>query len=121
MLKNVRHEKFAQAMAKGLTLEAAHREAGYSAHRGTAVKLAKSAHISARIEQLREKAEEKLEYRREDFVRDLRDRFRSLDKKHPVTAKYGEMLAKAQGWNEAEKVELSGGLDVVIRIGGAHS
>jgi hypothetical protein len=31
------------------------------------------------------------------------------------------MLAKAQGWNEAEKVELSGGLDVVIRIGGAHS
>lgn len=113
-LSNVRHEKFAQALAKGLKLELAHSEAGYSGNRTTASKLAASPNISQRVAELRKASEKALDYDREDFIRDLRDRFQTLDKKHPVTAKYGEMLAKAQGWNEPEKVTISGEVKVVI-------
>jgi hypothetical protein len=28
------------------------------------------------------------------------------------------MVAKAQGWNEPDKVELNGGMDIIVRIGG---
>jgi len=34
------------------------------------------------------------------------------------SAKYGEMLAKAMGWNEVERIDISNGMVVNIRIGG---
>ena len=52
VLRNVKHEKFAQEIAKGKTLEEAHRVAGYRADRRNAQHLRQRDDISRRIEEL---------------------------------------------------------------------
>lgn len=81
----------------------------------------KNVKVSQRVEQLRAKVEAKLSYKRETYINRLRERFEEMPPELPVTAKYGEMLAKAMGWNEPEKVEVSGGMDIIISIGGAQN
>ncbi|MDX2080250.1 MAG: hypothetical protein SFU53_05645 [Terrimicrobiaceae bacterium] len=113
-LKNPRHERFAQALAKGQTLEAAYRGAGYSGGRSAASMLARRGEITRRVEELRDDSAEAMGFDRRDFLTTLRDRFVNGDPLNPTTARYGEILAKAQGWNEPEKISFSGELRVVI-------
>lgn len=51
-LENPRHEHFAQGIAKGLTADAAYREAGYKAHRGNAATLRANQSIKRRVAEL---------------------------------------------------------------------
>ena len=51
-LKNPRHERFAQELAKGKSAIAAHKLAGYRPDRGTASKLQHDANISQRVREL---------------------------------------------------------------------
>lgn len=53
ILKNQRHELFAQNVAKGMSATEAYREAGYKAHRQSAHSLLTNPDISARIEELK--------------------------------------------------------------------
>ena len=46
------------------------------------------------------------------------ERFLANTKESP---KYGEMLAKAMGWNEPERVEVNQGIDIIVTIGGKES
>lgn len=94
--------------------------AGYSEKGadGAACKLQGTASVSARIKELRSKAETKMEFTREQYLATLRERFLTLMPTDGTTAKYGEMLAKAMGWNEPDKVDLAGIMDINIRIGG---
>lgn len=120
MLKNPRWEKFAQGVAKGLSVTDSYKRAGFSpksAGQG-GDRLCKNVEISRRIEEIRAKLSAKMEYAREDFIRDLRDRFAKLPADNPVTARYGEMLAKAQGWNEPDKLNITGQTEVRVVIGG---
>jgi hypothetical protein len=59
VLKNARHEKFAQGLAKGKTAEKAYVDAGFKANRHNAAALARSQHISTRLKELQTKAAEK--------------------------------------------------------------
>ncbi|MBD8556310.1 terminase [Rhizobium sp. CFBP 8762] len=59
VLKNARHEKFAQALAKGKTAEKAYVESGYKANRHNAAALAREQHISTRVQEFQMKAAEK--------------------------------------------------------------
>lgn len=120
MLKNPRHEKFAQGVASGLSVTEAYKSAGFSPKGAgqSGEKLLKKTEISRRIEEIRAKLAKKLDYSREDFIRDLLERFTNLDPDSSVAAKYGEMLAKAQGWNEPDKIDLSGDAGIKIIIGG---
>lgn len=52
MLKNQRHELFAQALAAGKTADEAYQEAGYSENRGNSVRLKANESIRARLAEL---------------------------------------------------------------------
>jgi len=52
MLKNIKHEKFAQAVARGQPAEAAYKEAGYKPNRHNASRLNAKDHIIARVAEL---------------------------------------------------------------------
>jgi phage terminase small subunit len=123
MKLNPKQETFCQGVASGLSPTQAYVRAGYAestAPQGAA-RMLKNVKVSQRVEQLRAKVEAKLSYKRETYINRLRERFEEMPPELPVTAKYGEMLAKAMGWNEPEKVEVSGGMDIIISIGGAQN
>jgi hypothetical protein len=54
VLKNPRHEAFAQALARGMSAAAAYTEVGYRPHRHNAATLARKKHISVRVAELQE-------------------------------------------------------------------
>ena len=54
VLKNPRHEAFAQAVARGMSAAAAYVEAGYKANRHNAAALAREQHIGTRVTELQE-------------------------------------------------------------------
>ena len=54
ILKNPRHEAFAQALARGMSANAAYVEAGYKPNRHNAAALAREQHISTRVAGLQE-------------------------------------------------------------------
>lgn len=59
-LKNQRHELFAQSIAKGKTADEAYQEAGYKPNRGNAATLKANQSISDRVQELKDKAAEKV-------------------------------------------------------------
>lgn len=56
VLRNVRHELFAQALARQLTAEAAYIEAGFSPGRGNATRLKQKDSIIKRVAEIQERA-----------------------------------------------------------------
>jgi hypothetical protein len=58
-LKNPKHELFAQELAKGKTLEEAHRAAGYTGNRSAASQLKQKLNISQRVDEILAAREEK--------------------------------------------------------------
>lgn len=55
-LANQRHELFAQALARGMTADAAYVAAGYKAHDGNAARLSGNERVRARVAELQERA-----------------------------------------------------------------
>jgi len=121
LLKNPKHERFAQLVVRGdLSATSAYIKCGYSKNgaEGAACKLQRIAKVGARIAELHEAGAAKLALSREEFQADLLKRFRELPPESPVTAKYGEMLARSMGWNEPDKMEMNGQQVVTVVIGG---
>jgi phage terminase small subunit len=121
MKLNPKQEAFCQAYASGMSITQAYVKAGYS-EKGAGQngeRLMKNDEIAKRVEELRAQSAAKMSYNRETYLETLRDRFMEMPPDSAVTAKYGEMLAKAMGWNEPEKVDLYGLLDINVKIGGA--
>jgi uncharacterized protein (DUF885 family) len=56
VLKNPRHERMAQGLAKGLSAEKAHVDAGFKQNRHNAAALAREEHISTRVAELQAKS-----------------------------------------------------------------
>lgn len=55
-LKNTRHERFAQELAKGETADAAYELAGFKANRGNATRLKANESLVARVAEIQSKA-----------------------------------------------------------------
>ena len=70
-LCNTRHETFAQALAKGMTADAAYREAGYRGHRGSASRLRANANIQRRVAEITANAAGQAEITKVDVLRGL--------------------------------------------------
>ena len=119
-LKNIRRETFAQLIAAGFTATAAYSKAGFSSNSAAqgAERLNRNSSVSKRIEELRAENEQQIEMKRMEYLIELKTRFMELPPEDPVTAKYGEMLARAMGWNEPEKVDIASAMDIRICIGG---
>jgi len=111
-----RQEKFAKALASGLPLAKAAKKAGYKENRKSAQITSKNLDIIGRVTELREKNEELLETSRQGFIRTIHARF--SDEENRDAPKYGEMLAKACGYNAPEQIDILHHMVVNIRIGG---
>ena len=70
-LCNTRHEAFAQALARGMTADAAYRTAGYRAHRGSASRLRANANIQRRVAEITANAAVRAEVTKADVLRGL--------------------------------------------------
>jgi hypothetical protein len=70
-LKNARHERFAQELAKGVAAVTAYEAAGYKPDRGAASRLSAKINIQARVDELKERAARKAEITVADIARQL--------------------------------------------------
>jgi len=68
VLKNARHERFAQAIASGETQSGAYETAGFKANRGNAVRLKANENVAARVEALQTVAAERVAFTIDDAV-----------------------------------------------------
>ncbi|WP_406853505.1 terminase small subunit [Alsobacter sp. KACC 23698] len=60
VLKNAKHERFAQEISKGATADEAYALAGYSPHRSNAARMSANEHIRSRVEEILSKAADKV-------------------------------------------------------------
>lgn len=60
ILPNPRHEKFAQALAKGKTADEAYQDAGYKPNRGNAARMKANESIAARVDEITSKVSERV-------------------------------------------------------------
>lgn len=89
-LTNPKHERFAQALAKGETADAAYVSAGYEENRGNATRLKANESIEARVAEILERAA----MRAEITVAGISERLLMIAEK-------GERLAEASGLSVA--------------------
>lgn len=135
VLTNPKHEAFAQARAKGKSADEAYASAGYSRHDGNAARLSGNERVRARVAELVAKQADKSELSRDDLRKwcvrvilakpseasedsDICETI--MTKAGPFTRvvdKLGavDRLARLCGFNEPDKLDSSGKLEIVIR------
>lgn len=109
VLKNARHEAFAQALAKGMTATDAYADAGYKGDRTAASRLSTNVNIGRRVDEIKSRVAEKAEWTAADRLSALKDIFDRESKDDPRTAIAAIAEAnKMQGSYAPEKRELTG-------------
>jgi phage terminase small subunit len=95
-LKNARHERFAQELAKGKSQGDAYRAAGYTGDITAACRLSKNVKVAARIDELKQRAAARAEVTVADIARQL-DEDRAFAKKcNQAGAAVSASLGKAK-------------------------
>jgi hypothetical protein len=113
VLKNPRHERFAQLIASGIAANAAFTQVGYKAPQNSP-RLSRNELVAKRIEELQARNERKAEMAalsRDELVGILTEivhatRARLSEARPGDGLKAAEMLAKMCGWNEPERVNV---------------
>ena len=72
VLKNPRHERFAQLLTHGMTADEAHTKAGYRPDRGNAVRMTANDSIGERVAELQAAVADKAVITLESHLRDLK-------------------------------------------------
>lgn len=96
VLKNAKHERFAQGLAQGMTADEAYVEAGYKAHRGNASTLRANQNVLDRISELQHKAAERAVVTVEDIARQLDEDREFARKNGAASAAVAATLGKAK-------------------------
>lgn len=114
VLKNARHERMAQGLAKGLSAEKAHVDAGFKQNRHNAAALAREEHILTRVTELQSKAVKKVEITVDSLAQELEEaRAIALAEKQSSAAVSATMgKAKLFGLG-VERRHLSGTLQLI--------
>lgn len=114
VLKNARHEKFAQARAKGKTADDAYQDAGFKPHRGNASRLSANESILDRVAELQSKTVKKIEITVDSLAAELEEaRSLALEEKQSSAAVSATMgKAKLFGLG-VENRRLSGTVQIV--------
>ncbi len=116
VLKNARHERFAQELAKGSTQEEAYLAAGYApaGARQNASRLMTKDDIASRVTEIKGRAAEKIEWGIADAVRELEEARSLAFQVGQASAAVAATRAKleALGLKPADKLEHSGSLTV---------
>lgn len=109
VLKNARHEKFAQALAKGMSATEAYAEAGYKGDRTAASRLSTNVNISQRVREISGRVAEKAEWSAADRLAALKRITDAAEKDDPRVAVSAIAEAnRMQGSHAPAKRELSG-------------
>jgi phage terminase small subunit len=77
VLKNARHERFAQAVAKGMSATEAYAEAGYKGDRTAASRLSTNVNVGQRVAEIKSRVAEKAEWTAADRLSALKTIFDS--------------------------------------------
>lgn len=94
VLKNPKHEAFAQARAKGATADAAYVEAGYSENRANAARLNSNDDIQIRVAELLQRVAEKVTTAQAETV-------------EKITGELNEALAMAKGQERPDRMVMA--------------
>ena len=115
-----RYEAFAQSIVLGKSAAESYRLAGYSVRGANkrANRLMANDGIQSRIAELRQIAERQNAFTRNQYIGELVETFKSMPPEHSNWPRVAYLLAKAMGWNEPEKINLSQNMEVVVTIGG---
>ncbi|ASW06293.1 terminase small subunit [Rhizobium sp. 11515TR] len=109
VLKNARHERFAQAFAKGLSQEDAYAEAGFKPHRQNASRLMTNDDIRRRVAEIKGRVAEKAEWTAADRLAALKRISDKAEDKDPRVAVSAIAEAnKMQGSHAPTKNEHTG-------------
>ena len=94
VLKNTRHEAFAQALAKGMTASDAYTAAGYKGDRTAASRLSTNVNVASRVDQIKNRVAEKAEWTAAERLSALKGIFDASAKEDRRTA--GKIAGGAQ-------------------------
>lgn len=109
VLKNTRHEAFAQALARGIVTDDAYVEAGFKFNRGNAARLKANESVRKRVAELQARVAEKAEWSAADRLKSLKTILDATMKEDPRTAIAAIAEAnKMQGSHAPAKREHSG-------------
>lgn len=86
VLKNARHEKFAQALAKGSTADEAYAQARFKPNRGNAARLKANESVVKRVGEIQSRTSEKAEWSAADRLLALKSIFDATADKDPRVA-----------------------------------
>ena len=109
MLKNVRHERFAQSVSSGLAAAKAYRKAGYreASAKHNATRLRENEVVADRITEIQLENHRKSEMSRQELIDMLVGFVRNEQLcVWPHRVKSAELLAKMCGWTEPERVHV---------------
>lgn len=118
VLKNPKHEKFAQLRAKQMCADKAYVEAGYKRDRGAASRLSANVSIKARILELQERVEEKFVMTRVQWLEAFARGARIAEENEDIAAMRGclrEIGLAMPGWYAPEKQEHDGKVEIILR------
>lgn len=104
-LTNARHERFAQALFRGLTADAAYREAGFKPNRGNAAALKANQSISARLVALQRQVASKAVAERQEVEARLTGIIRSDTVEPQVIVSASRVLGQWNGWEKGTEAE----------------
>jgi len=111
ILKNSRHEKFAQCLAGGASATNCYVVAGYSAKgaQPSASALLSNPIVSARVAELKERSNAKADITRTEIIKILANYARSHpdDYTHDVRLKAIQQLTKMTGWDAPSEIKVS--------------
>lgn len=121
-LRNTKHERFAQELAKGKTADEAYQLAGYAENRGNATRLKANESVAARVTELQERAATKVDLTIADIIEELEEaRQEALSAATPqasaaVAASMGK--AKLLGLQPDQNVNVSGSVAHTVEAAG---
>ena len=111
ILKNSRHEKFAQLVAQGHSATGAYKQAGYESADAdvSGPRLLGIASVKERITELKERTEAKADITRGEIIKILANYARSHpdDYPHDTRLRAIQQLTKMTGWDAPSEIKLS--------------
>lgn len=96
VLKNPRHEKFAQALAQGKTADEAYKTAGFKANRGNATTLKANQSISNRVKEIQGRAAERVAVTIQSITDELDEIRKAAGDVGQHSAALGAVMGKAK-------------------------
>ncbi|SOC45750.1 terminase small subunit [Rhizobium subbaraonis] len=114
VLKNARHERFAQAVAKGMSATEAYAEAGYKGDRTAASRLSTNVNVGQRVSELQAKTAKKVEITVDSLAAELEEARALAIKERQSSAAVSATMGKAKLFGlGVENRRLSGTLQIV--------